>query len=261
MTRRGGVVFLPPLCFEIVVDDLVRLMERHEPTDFLGLALTSQRAVEALDLALASLGPEKRSRWSQSVHDAEGASRLPLFAIGQKTKRTVREKHLREADPDVEAPSAALLAEGITMWLQSQSRSQKADQRPKGPVLFLCGSKALADLANKLSEASINVCSVVVYRSFESLEPIEAPERLLSHLERSETPEEDDRERRRWIAFFSPSGFESLSRSTDWWRRFRVAAIGKTTASSLSSRGLCVEAVASSPNASSLLEAILSAPL
>lgn len=254
VTRRGAL-FVPPLRFENVTEHIIDLLNNSDPSDWFGIAVTSYRAIEAFCVALSQLSPQVQSRWKDALRARDGLKRVLMFGIGQKTKKTIAER-IREEGLDAEGSSASELAEAI---ISSLDRLDPEQTQRRLPVLFLCGSKALPDLPQRLQQASITVNPVVVYTSCESSEPIEPPEELVQELDLPVDHVVNEVVSRQWIVFFSPSGLQALSRSTGWWRRFRVAAIGKTTAAALKSNGIFVEAIAASPNAPSLLQALLSA--
>lgn len=179
--------------------------------------------------------------------------------------------------------SATELANYIIEYFHSSSTTSTANIKP---LLFLCGNRRRDDLPNLLHQHNIPLQEMIVYQTeyyntslgSESSNPPED----LSHL--VNPPIEPS-----WIVFFSPSGVEALEETIllrssidnnnnnnnnrinlykEWFKTVKIGAIGQTTASAIreifgfdhssSSTSSCIpHAIATKPNAISLMEAIL----
>jgi uroporphyrinogen-III synthase len=159
-----------------------------------------------------------------TLHDAwQGRT---AFAVGPKTGRALSALGLDVQGTD--AGSAAALVDGM------------AAATLDGRVLFVSGSRRRDTLPNGLREHGVPFDEVVVYethvRSDLSLPPPSA---------------------QRWLVFFSPSGLDAVRHAGHIdASAYRLAAIGPTTAGTLESAGLHVEAVASTPGPEPLVAAL-----
>jgi uroporphyrinogen-III synthase len=146
------------------------------------------------------------------------------YAVGPKTADALRK--LGFAPTGEETGNAAALASVIA--------------KKKLPYLFLCGNRRRHVLPNALREAGTPFEELVVYETHPR-SGIDLP-----------AAEPGD-----WLVFFSPSGIEAVMRHADApARRYRLAAIGPTTAEGLRARERTVEAVAERPSPGGLVAAL-----
>lgn len=154
-------------------------------------------------------------------------SSKPAYAVGPKTAEALRELGLTPTGEGT--GSAGALASVIA--------------KEKFPYLFLSGNRRRDTLPNALRETSTPFDELIVYETG-----------LRSSIDLPEAAAGD------WLVFFSPSGIEAVARHTDASAlRYRLAAIGPTTAEALRARGASVEAVAERPSSQALVAAIQAA--
>ena len=148
-----------------------------------------------------------------------------VFAVGPRTAEALRQLGLRPEG--AETGSADVLARYLLA------------QPPAAPLLFLAGDRRRDTLPEALRAAGLAFDEVTVYRTLPDadLGPFIA-----------EPPG--------WLVFFSPSGVEAVDEGGLALARFRLAAIGATTAAALAERGLPVAAVAASPTPAALAAAL-----
>lgn len=209
----GGfeVGFIPVLNFSFVGREALR-QRLARAADYEAIILTSPRAVDAVRAA------GEPGAW---------AGRR-AYAVGPLTARRARELGLEVRGED--ALTAEALAERIV------------EDAPRGPLLFLAGSRRRDVLPQRLHAAAVPFDELVVYHT--TLAP---PAGM---------PAEAD-----WAVFFSPSGVEAARGAPTFpWNSVRRAAIGPTTAAALERAGHPPAAVAAEPSPRGLLAALRSAP-
>jgi len=188
---------------------------------YAALVATSPRVGTALGRLFADR-EDVASRW-------RGA---PGFAVGPKTASRLHEVGLEPRGGD--AGNAAALAEQIV------------EAAPSAPLLFLSGNRRRNTLPNRLREAGLAFDELVVYET-----------RSRSDLTLPPPGSSSDPS---WLVFFSPSGREAVEQAPavdpDQLRRYRLAAIGPTTAGALEEAGGAVAAVAPEPSPDGLVEAL-----
>lgn len=153
----------------------------------------------------------------------------PAYAVGPKTASVLGAEGLHPVGAG--SGSAAALASVI------------ANKNPGGPLLFLSGNRRRDTLPSELADAGIAFDEQVVYRTHTRTD-IRLPGAQAGD----------------WLVFFSPSGGEAVRQSPAVEPgRFRIGAIGPTTAAALEEEGMPVEAVAASPTPEALRRAIQAA--
>lgn len=190
------------------------------------LIFTSANAVRCFAPAFLARLPNALSALRQT----------PRYAVGEKTLRALRElgiENARRAEKDN--------ADALAQRLKRDGISGKR-------FLFIRGNRA-RDVIPTFIAQNGGVCDeLIVYETLDAAS--REPERLARLLNR------DDLE---WIAFFSPSAAESLFKALKggaFPSRLKIAVIGETTKTAVEALGWRVDAIAATPSAEALAEAI-----
>jgi uroporphyrinogen-III synthase len=188
------------------------------PPEGAALAWTSRRAAEVIE-AIAL--PRHR----------DALASMPLFAVGAESAAPIRAAGLAVTTPPDVSPGAkrlaALIARAAPGGIASASPPRTAISR----VAFPHGDKALPDLPEALAAAGIGVEPFEVYRTRFLSPDVSAIERAV------------EAGRLAAVAYFSPSGVESLERllhpevAARLRRDVPALARGETTRAALSLRG------------------------
>lgn len=195
----------------------------RRPERYAGLILTSPRAAQALGEALPGIAPGQQKAWQGK----------PVFAVGPKTAKVLRESGLEPSGEDT--GDAAALAAHIVETPEGADGAR--------PLLFLCGNRRREALPDRLRAEGI---------AFEECVAYETHLREGPWLGAGEGPD--------WAVFFSPSGVEAVQSSQEpGWDAVRKAALGPTTAGALEEAGWPPEAVAEVPTPEALAEALAAA--
>ncbi|KAI8335686.1 tetrapyrrole biosynthesis, uroporphyrinogen III synthase [Chlamydoabsidia padenii] len=219
--------FIPVLDQQYTTEELTQLLQQG-PTSISGIIITSQRSVTTLSQAAPQLDEQQCQAWQG----------LPLYIVGDTTTRKLRaglEGQLfflphEPSPPMVTTDHAAALADHLV-------------QQPPTHLLFLAGDKRRNELPNRLVQGGYRLTEIQTYQTCRHPD---LPRRL-SALQQQEQD---------WSVFFSPSGvdyFLSLQPTC----RSKIAAIGNTTASHLQQLGYHVHAIASKPDITHLLNAMV----
>ncbi|RKP05874.1 tetrapyrrole biosynthesis, uroporphyrinogen III synthase, partial [Thamnocephalis sphaerospora] len=136
-------------------------------------------------------------------------------------------------------------------------------------LLFFSGDKRRDTLFRRLAEHSCPVDELCVYATKEHPHFVERLQQACNVAARHAAACHQGTLPVVWVAFFSPSGAKlALPHLAGWLQHpqppdqastcvcWRVAAIGQTTAAALTEAGIPVHAIAASPSASGLLDAI-----
>ncbi|ORY49315.1 tetrapyrrole biosynthesis, uroporphyrinogen III synthase [Rhizoclosmatium globosum] len=196
---------------------------------FDSIVATSKRAIEALAVVWETIDEDIKATWRLR----------PFYVVGPSSNEFLLQLGLQPfgfESGNAEALANYIIAEGKSSNL-----------------LFLRGDKTLNTLVSRLNDAErdIKVESVIVYKTL----PIALPQlyaTLCDVYARFHVS---------WFTFFSPSGVKIVVEDTDedHWNGVKVACIGKTTKAALIDSNIIPSAVAESPNAKSLLAAIINA--
>eukprot|EP01122_Echinamoeba_exundans_P003838 TRINITY_DN13894_c0_g1_i1.p1 TRINITY_DN13894_c0_g1~~TRINITY_DN13894_c0_g1_i1.p1 ORF type:complete len:286 (-),score=35.65 TRINITY_DN13894_c0_g1_i1:368-1225(-) len=236
--------FVPVLSFNFINQEGLKEAIK-DMNAYSGLILTSQRAAVALADTLA-----KQKLSLPAI--------TPIFAVGEATAAAAR----KALDG---APNEIVIGGDYAAKLADEIVRRHLNTAFEGPLLFLSGNIRRDDLPTALRQAKIPFTELCVYETKTQTSGDdrkihgESKEDGFNGVPVSSSPE--------WVAFFSPSGVESFLQMYPYsdqesciWRRIKLAAIGKTTAADMISRGAWLKphVVAAAPSAPSLLEAISS---
>ncbi|CAK9813717.1 Uroporphyrinogen-III synthase [Anthophora quadrimaculata] len=242
--------FLPTLCFEFVNTAELRscllssssyygsnitnfLFFRFilflSNNTFVGLILTSRRAVEAIGLA--------SEEDNEILHPWRS---LPVFCVGPATESFAKSHLGSENCFGKEAGNAKELAELLVASVAKESKL----------LLYPCSDIGRETIEKTLNENDIKVHKIVAYKTL--------PSQTLEH----DLSEFMDNVPKIFI-FFSPSTVEHiitlLRKKSYKISNIKAVAIGPVTRQALVDAGLEVSATASKPDPMSLLEAIIAA--
>jgi uroporphyrinogen-III synthase len=190
------------------------------PPEGAAIAWTSRRAAEAI--ATIAL-PRHR----------DAMAGLSLFAVGAESAASIRDAGLAVATPSDGSAGAKGLA-ALIARAEPGERGAASASRPRSKVsrvAFLHGDRALPDLPEALAAAGIGVEPFEVYRTRFLSPDVSAVERAV------------ETGRLAAVAFFSPSGVESLEHllhpeiAARLRRDIPALARGETTRAALASRG------------------------
>ncbi|KAI9206571.1 tetrapyrrole biosynthesis, uroporphyrinogen III synthase [Polychytrium aggregatum] len=241
--RRGfSARFLPVIeHISCNVDLLLDYLDGRygSPADCGGLIVTSQRAVETLDVAL-------RKHVAQYPESSTLAWRsVPVYVVGESTKQAVEGLNEGLVTRGSHCGTAQALAELILQDLT-------ATGQPNTWMLFLAGDKRRNVIPDAVAASNAKLHEICVYKT-QANSRLEHD--LLQALEKHERPD--------WVVFFSPSGVDMTLptfQQQSWWGKTAIGSIGPTTTAKLMAEGLSVAAEAARPNPLSLLDAIVHAP-
>jgi uroporphyrinogen-III synthase len=228
--------FVPVLDHVLVNSSQLRQLVQRGPAEhYAGLIITSQRAVEAWDVALRDVDAPL----------ARPLTELPVFVVGPATA---------EALASTACPPRAVLGAASSGTGESLARfigNHYASSPPPLPLLYLVGDKRRDVLPSILRDAGIALEELEVYRtdvrpSFEAELDV-----ALDALQ-----DVDDAS----IVAFSPSGAKTaipVLQRRGLLGRLRMVAIGPTTRDYLvEEMGVRVDAMALSPAAHGLVHAL-----
>ncbi|RUS21923.1 tetrapyrrole biosynthesis, uroporphyrinogen III synthase [Endogone sp. FLAS-F59071] len=207
-------VFLPVLEHVLTHTDALASTLRAGPDErYWGIVVTSQRAVEALQVAWAACCAVDPA-FSTSP-PARAWLALPFFAVGPSTARA--SAALGFTPLASSSGKAAALADEILAHLARSS----GPFPPLESLLFLAGDKRRDVLPAKLADAGVRLDEITTYRT----QPVARFEEALRRC--VEVHGKFD-----WVVFFSPSGVDVAMadlEKLEFWGMVRVAAIGPTT--------------------------------
>jgi uroporphyrinogen-III synthase len=206
-----------------------------------GIVLTSSTAVEALQIL--------KNQDSENVFWESGEFLgLPVFVVGKATADSAKGFGFTNVMYFENVKNAQMLATEITVWYASSEAKEKGSS-----LVFLCSSIRRDELPENLKQEDIPLKELPVYHTQTSPSLKSKLDGLIQELDSS---------REWWMVFFSPSGANAVLESgysLEQVTRFKIAAIGKTTAAGLSAKHFKVDSIAISPSPQALLEAIQSA--
>ncbi len=256
-------LFLPVLEQAFVDVDGLKDIIRNDPTHWSGVVGTSKRAGESWCNAFNQVieeGTVGKGKGKQSAVLEEDSvpnwSNIPLFTPGSATMSSFSSSSFPENGPKA-FPGAESTGSGSALGEFIISRHSASID----PLLILEGDKTISDLKAVLDSVDLPYHTRMIYQTSVRSD-LDTDLRWLLAVLDEEQPNE-----RIWLAFFSPSSAQpviDLLRTMDALRiengrssRFDVVAIGKTTGDGLRKIGVDVGAVAKSPTAQGLLDALL----
>jgi uroporphyrinogen-III synthase len=254
---------IAPLTEEFIAEETLAQIIRETPqhNKYWSVVITSKRAVEAFSRVL-----HLESNYNELLHQWQS---ILWFAVGPSTA-TALQKLLAVKALGAECGEAEGLARVIiAQWLSlteahPQSNHKDIDNTP-GKLLFLSGEQRRDTLPRQLNAANCPFHELSVYRVAEDAE-------LAEQIRNASINSPCEQNSINWLAFFSPSGvnivlpylkhldLSSVESSESTLKNkhsvWKAAAIGGTTANALISAGVRVDAVANTPSAQGLLDAI-----
>lgn len=202
------------------------------------------RAIERIKDYTAIVFPSPRSvsfffeRFIELGSDVRALGNVLLAAIGDETANSLRKIGLR---PDImpEEFNSASLAETIKKHLHSQSR-----------ILYPRSQIALTGFIEEMQKAGFTVDAPVTYRT---VKPSEHAKRVSRFLKEGKIT---------IATFSSPSSFNNLldilkDDARQWLHEVAIAAIGKTTAKAIESKGYKVSIIPERSTIKDMVEAII----
>ncbi|KAL4232258.1 uroporphyrinogen-III synthase [Mactra antiquata] len=224
---------IPVLGFNFInIDKLTTSLQDTE--NYCAVVFTSQRAVEACEIALQNedsnkkIIQEKRQRLSTS---------LPCYVVGESTGKMARECGFNPIGED--AGNAEKLAELI---IEELNDTEKA-------ILYPCGNLRKDTLSLKLKQAGFTLNEIEVY---ETIRNKEINSRVKDYIDKKGTPE--------YVVYFSPSGVQCtenlISSNILPVKSLKVVAIGPTTEKELIKQHIPCYGVARKPDPNGVLEVL-----
>lgn len=189
--------------------------------------ITSQRAVECLNECLEHVSLEIKTEVYKKT----------VYTVGPATTDVLREAGFTNIKGGSEAGNGSILSDIIIRDVQDGGPSK---------MVFLTGEIRKDIIPRKLKEAKIDLIEKVIYKT-------EPRDDIVSNFHSSFKDV-------RWVVFFSPQGTVPIVEHLQGTERSLlgpfVASIGPTTEEYLQSYSIGIDAVASKPEAKSLLAAI-----
>lgn len=198
---------------------------------YIGLILTSPRAIEAIALAIMKEHASVLCDWKQ----------VPTYCVGPATDSLARSQLDLQHCIGSDSGNAKQLAEQIVLDMKRDS---------KKPLLYPCSEIARETIASILNDNGISVEKFVVYRTLES-ESLEQD--LLEVMKKFPSI----------FIFFSPSTVEfvaaRLEKNSYNTKDVKAVAIGPVTREALIKFGFKIHATADKPEPAALMRAITTA--
>lgn len=224
---------IPVLAFKY--DNEKELSQKlQDPNKYGGMVVTSQRAVEAMELCVANF--VSHEVWRDEV--AKLWKEKPIYVVGKATAKAVSEKLGLNSTGD-DAGNADALVPFIL-----QSFTPDSD-----PLLFPCGNLRRETIPTAMAKAGVALDSIHVYST--CADP--NVKNLLEDLTKEKGVPS-------YAVFFSPSGVnftQDILSGILEWDSVKLIAIGKTTAEAMKNKGWKVFAVSEQPNAHCLAKCIM----
>lgn len=195
------------------------------------LIITSQRAVEALANALEHITDDERSIILGKL----------AFTVGPATEKVLRTLGFSRLEGGEDAGNGTILSEHI---IKTLSPTQK--------VTFFTGETRRDIIPRTLLSNGYNLKEVVIYRT------VEKPE-IIERFTTAFTGKKSDN---CWVIFFSPQGTQEIVEFLKVLPNINdinIASIGPTTETYLLENGITPKLVARKPEASSLLQGVITA--
>lgn len=256
---------IPALTDHLLPADLRPILARGGE-EWEATIITSRRAAEAWVQASRDL-PVIPESWGEltppSRLTAEPWSNVPVWSPGPAVRAVFDASGLPSSYVPQQASTAVSAAALAPLILAAPPRSGGGGYRP---YLVLTGDKTLPLLTDSLRSAGRDVRRVRVYETSEDPGLGDTVRSLASGLGDAGERLGEGTDMMKWIALFSPSSaafvlphLEAAGYDLRQEDGVRVAAIGETTAGALRAAGVRVDAVAGTPDAEGLVEAIAAA--
>jgi len=196
----------------------------------------------------------KRAAWAlrEAAQDAAAYTVLkttPVFCVGSGTEEACASAGAPNVVGVPGGRGAADLAEFMVPALGGEIFDR--------PVLFLVGDKRLDELPRRLQGMNVKIKELLVY---ETATRADIQVVLTAELARLRAAAVTDPGAPQWVVLFSPSGVVAASSAIHLELynnvRFRLAAIGQTTANAMRAAGLRVDAIAATPTPGALADAL-----
>ncbi|CCH44749.1 Uroporphyrinogen-III synthase [Wickerhamomyces ciferrii] len=196
------------------------------------LIITSQRAVEVLDLALQQIELDIKSKILNKL----------AYTVGPATELILGNLGFTNIKGGSEAGNGNILSDIIIETLSSNEK-----------ITFFTGETRRDIIPKKLLSKGYDLKEIIIYKTIEKPEIIE---RFIDVVDNKTGLE-------KWIVFFSPQGtneiIKFLKKTLDESEDedvFKIASIGPTTETYLIENGITPDLVSSKPDANSLLKHI-----
>lgn len=226
-------VSIPVLSFKF--DNQEELSQKlQDPNRYGGMVMTSQRAVEALELCVANLVSQEV--WINELEKLW--KEKPIFIVGKATAKAVKDKLGLQCKGD-DAGSAEALVPFILQSFTPDSNT----------LLFPCGNLRRETIPTAMAKAGIRLDSIHVYSTCADPNVMHLLDNLM---EKQGVPS--------FAIFFSPSGvnfIQDILSGIKEWDKVKLIAIGNTTAEAMKNKGWKVCAVSEQPNAHSLAKCVV----
>lgn len=247
-------VFVPLLKHELV--DQNELGQYLRSSEFRSgrnaIIITSQRAIEALNLHLDELKKEEEAGEGTDAYSC--LLEKPVYTVGPASESALKRWGYKDVRGGSKAGNGLRLSEII---LEECSCSGKDDNEEAvfESFIFFTGVTRRDIIPQKLQSAQMDVQERVVYRTL-------AIDNLMDHVLTSITTDQHEKEQDQppFYVFFSPAEADPVVeavRKLSESKPVRLAAIGPTTESYLQEKGMTPHVVASKPDAEHLVGEIL----
>ncbi|KAN0015244.1 hypothetical protein ACTFIU_001570 [Dictyostelium citrinum] len=270
--------FIKVLVIDYNYDNLKYLYDNGSDIEYFGIIFTSSNSIKSIDSFLSSFSKENNNcKYDQETQFFIN-NKLKfknIYIIGETSCNLfikVFGKYISQNLIVVES-NATDLAKRITIDYNNNNQNENNNNNNnnnsnnnnnKKPLLYFCGNQRREELPTYLNNNNIQLKELITYQSQVSNDSINDILNLVKRVLQSNTIMEIY-----WLVFFSPSGVDfvmetidnqlstlSLSRTSFFNNKIKVAAIGKTTENSLKNYNIKVDIVSPFPNAQSLFSAI-----
>ncbi|KAN0041644.1 hypothetical protein ACTFIV_004188 [Dictyostelium citrinum] len=259
--------YIKVLVIDYNYDNLKYLYDSSSDIEYFGIIFTSSNSIKSIDSFLSSFSKEKNNcKYDQETQFFIN-NKLKfknIYIIGETSCNLFIKlfgKYISQNLIVVES-NATDLAKRITIDYNNNQNNNNNNN--KKPLLYFCGNQRREELPTYLYNNNIQLKELITYQSQVSDDSINDILNLVKRVLQSNTIMEIY-----WLVFFSPSGVDfvmetidnqlstlSLSRTSFFDNKIKVAAIGKTTENSLKNYNIKVDIVSPFPNAQSLFSAI-----
>lgn len=210
--------------------------------DYRAFIITSQRCIESLDVIIRKLKNEEFSQLDLILNK-------PSFTVGPATYGVLSKLGFTDIRGGDDAGNGSILSDMII----HDELFNCVDEKKK--VLFLTGEIRKDIIPRKLKSQNFQFKELISYRT----EPLEDVVNRYLEICQNFFTSNNGKNDENWVIFFSPQGTEKIVTHIQENKEcnFRIASIGPTTEEYLLGNGLKPCVVSKKPNASSLLESIM----
>ena len=275
LTRKNiPSVFLPPFQTLYINQSSLKALLMTQSDDFLGLVITSQRALTGISLVFQDLlshsltnPPPLITLGKQKDNDVKSPGQIvvedwkskPLWVVGPGTEKRALTLGFTSVHGGSSGSSFAL-----SQLLLSHAHLTNIVTMKETPIsfLYLVGESHRKDLEVTLKNSFISLTPLILYKTIPNPNFGSALSQLLDStssslfnndkssqsfpsisITTSTTPVTAHHSIPKWIVFFSPRGVElfwDLLSSQSWWNyKIRLVCIGQTTTQSLHAQVTC----------------------